>query len=63
MKEKNKVHGNVLCDCGHPQKDHFQGEGWCHHSKHKKPGQCGCTWFYPSVDYIKRKKKKDERNS
>lgn len=26
---KNKIHGNVKCDCGHTKKDHYQG-GWFH---------------------------------
>lgn len=52
------VHGNVKCDCGHTQKDHFQGVGLCHHSKHKQRGKCGCTWFHPNVKCIKSKKSK-----
>lgn len=57
----SKLHGNIKCDCGHTQKDHFSGEGFCHHSKHKKKGQCGCTWFHPSINYIIRKIK-EKRN-
>lgn len=53
-----KPHGNVKCDCGHRQKDHHANEGWCHSSTHKTPGKCGCTWFHPNVNYIKRKKEK-----
>lgn len=53
---KNKVHGNVKCDCGHKQKDHFNNEGYCHHSNHKDSGKCGCTWFHPNVGYVKKKK-------
>lgn len=53
----SKVHPNVKCDCGHRQKDHYQGNGWCHHSQHKNPGGCGCTWFYPNIRYINKKKK------
>ena len=51
---------NDKCDCGHTIKDHFQG-GWCHSSGHPKEGQCGCTWFYPNVNYIKRKKRENEK--
>ncbi len=50
IKRKFNYHGNIKCDCGDKQKDHFLGEGWC--------DKCGCTWFYPNVYYIKRKKKK-----
>jgi hypothetical protein len=57
----SKVHGNVKCDCGHPKKDHYRGEGCCHDSTHPKAGQCGCTWFHPNVIYIKRKIKKKEK--
>ena len=52
---KNKIHGNVKRDCGHTKKDHYQG-GWCHSSGHPKEGECGCTWFHPNVEYIKKKK-------
>lgn len=48
-----RIHGNVKCDCGHTQKDHYQNGGWCHHTQHKKVGKCGCTWFYPNTKYIK----------
>ena len=48
----SKIHGNIKCDCGHTQKDHFQGNGYCHHSEHKHPGKCGCTWFNPNVKYL-----------
>ena len=54
----SKWHGNIKCNCGHPQKDHYRGEGWCHHSEHPKAGQCGCTWFYPSDYYILKRKEK-----
>lgn len=47
-------HGNIKCDCGHRQVDHY-GLGWCHSSTHKHPGKCGCTWFYPNIRYIQRK--------
>ena len=57
-KRKNRIHGNVKCDCGHTQKDHYRGEGWCHDSSHPNPGKCGCTWFHPNVRYIQRKKKR-----
>lgn len=53
-----KVHANVKCDCGHPAKDHYQNSGYCHHSKHPKAGQCGCTWFHPNVRYCLRQQKK-----
>jgi len=56
-----KIHPNVKCDCGHTQKDHYAGEGWCHHSKHKNPGKCGCTWFYPNMKYIKNKNEERKR--
>ena len=52
---KYKYHGNIKCDCGHTQKDHYRGEGWCHSSGHPEEGKCGCTWFYPNVRYIRRK--------
>ena len=55
-----EIPNNVKCDCGHTIKDHFNG-GWCHSSGHPKEGQCGCTWFYPNVNYIKRKKKEYEK--
>ena len=57
-----KWHGNIKCDCGHTQKDHYQG-GWCHSSGHPQAGKCGCTWFHPSVHYIKKlkEKKKNEK--
>lgn len=58
-KVKKKIHGNVKCDCGHPQKDHYNGEGWCHSGTHPKVGECGCTWFHPNVNYIKRRNKKN----
>lgn len=58
---KSPIHGNVKCDCGHVQKDHYQGTGWCHHSEHPKAGECGCTWFWPNVNYIKNKKKAWEK--
>lgn len=44
----SKVHGNIKCDCGHTQKEHYNEEGHC--------GSCGCTWFHPNVNYIKKKK-------
>lgn len=53
---RKKIHGNVKCDCGHPQKDHYNG-GWCHSGTHPKAGGCGCTWFHPNVRYINRKNK------
>ena len=56
ISKAGKYHGNIKCDCGHRQKDHYNGEGWCHDSKHPKAGQCGCTWFYPNIYYIRRKK-------
>jgi hypothetical protein len=55
-----EVPKNVKCDCGHTIKDHFQG-GWCHSSGHPKESQCGCTWYHPNVNYIKRKKKEYEK--
>jgi hypothetical protein len=50
------IHGNVKCDCGHKQKDHYAKEGWCHSLTHINSGKCGCTWFHPNVKYIRRKK-------
>ena len=50
------IHGNVKCDCGHTQKNHYHNKGYCHHSQHPNAGQCGCTWFHPNVKYIHRKK-------
>lgn len=49
------VHGNVKCDCGHKQKDHYQNNGACHHSQHENSGKCGCTWFHPNTKYIHKK--------
>ena len=49
-----KIHGNVKCDCGHRQDDHFQKNGWCHHPQHQNSGKCGCTWFHPNVKYVRR---------
>jgi len=59
-----KVHGNIKCDCGHTKKDHYQDNGWCHHSAHPEAGKCGCTWFHPNRKYIRRKNKqrKDKQN-
>lgn len=54
-----KLHGNIKCDCGHTQKDHYNGVGFCHDSEHPKAGKCGCTWFHPNVNYIKNKKKNE----
>ena len=51
-----KVHGNIKCDCGHTQKNHYHNKGYCHHSQHPNAGQCGCTWFHPNVKYVRRKK-------
>ncbi len=56
-----KLHGNIKCDCGHRQKDHHNKNGWCHHSHHHEPGQCGCTWFNPNTKYIRRKKIESEK--
>jgi hypothetical protein len=59
-----QYHGNVKCDCGHIQKDHYQNNGWCHHSEHSNSGKCGCTWFHPNIHYIKNKKKQNyEKNN
>lgn len=44
-----KKFGRVKCDCGHYMKDHFAEKGCCN--------KCGCTWYYPNVKYILRKKK------
>lgn len=55
-KTTTKVHGNVKCDCGHRQKDHYNNEGWCHHSQHPNFGGCFCTWYHPNRKYIKRMK-------
>lgn len=54
-----KPHGNIKCDCGHTQKDHYLGGGFCHDSKHPRAGRCGCTWFYPNVRYILAKRERD----
>jgi len=43
-----KYHHNIKCDCGHRQLSHNNNEGQCK--------LCGCTWFYPNVNY-KRKPK------
>ncbi len=45
---------NVKCNCGHTIKDHYRG-GWCHSSGHINAGQCGCTFFYPNDEYVKKK--------
>lgn len=55
------IHSNVKCDCGHTQKDHYQGTGWCHHSGHENPGKCGCTWYHPNEKYLKKVKKNMEK--
>jgi len=47
---------NVKCDCGHTCKDHYQGIGFCHDSTHPKAGECGCTWFYPNINWVKKNK-------
>lgn len=49
---------NVKCDCGHTAKDHYNGEGFCHHSEHAKSGECGCTWFHPNDKLINKQKNK-----
>jgi hypothetical protein len=46
-------HQKVKCDCGHYPKDHHTGEGWC--------DKCACTWYYPNVQHIKRKKLNEEK--
>jgi len=35
------------CDCGHFKEDHYRGEGFC--------SKCACAWFYPCIEYVKRK--------
>jgi hypothetical protein len=49
------IHGNVKCDCGHTQKDHYNNIGFCHDSTHTNAGKCGCTWFHPNKRYVRRK--------
>ena len=46
---KKKLHGNIKCDCGHTAKIHFGNQGCC--------DECGCTWYHPNYNYIKRLKK------
>jgi len=48
-----KKHG-VLCDCGHPARDHYNTEGYCHHSLHPQAGKCGCTWYWPNVKWLEK---------
>ena len=49
-----KIHGNIKCDCGHTQKNHFRQSGCCHGTS--KKDSCGCTWFHPNVNYVRKKK-------
>lgn len=49
LKAKKKIPVNVKCDCRHTKKDHFEKSGQCN--------ECGCTWFHPSIFYIKTKNK------
>jgi|GEM_PF-3176013 len=51
----------IMCDCGHLPQDHYQGNGWCHHSKHANPGACGCTWYWPNRKYIEKKMKQESK--
>ena len=55
---------NVKCDFGHTQKHHYNGEGFCHHSKHLNAGKCGCSWFHPNIKYINKlnKNKKGDKH-
>ncbi len=48
---------HIKCDCGHYAKDHYLAEGWC---QHPKAGECGCTWYYPNVRWLKKTKKEDK---
>ena len=43
------IRNNVKCDCGHTKKAHFHTYGDCN--------SCACTWFHPSINYIKKKTK------
>lgn len=43
-KPKHKLNGNVKCGCGHTAKYHYGGRGMCN--------KCGCTWFYPTDEYV-----------
>jgi ribosomal protein L39E len=63
QKTKRKVPAYVKCDCGHTAKDHYQGMGYCHDSKHPKAGQCSCTWYHPNVKWCMRQQLKDIMNS
>ena len=53
------THSRVKCDCGHYPKDHYEREGWCTGKVQwgNRKCTCGCTWYYPNVKYILRKKK------
>lgn len=51
------VKAHIKCDCGHYAKDHYNREGWCHHSQHEHKGGCGCTWYYPNYRWIEKQKK------
>ena len=57
---KQGFKGLWKCDCGNNKKDHYKNEGYCHHSQHPNAGKCGCTWFYPNVEYIKKTTKEKE---
>ncbi len=43
-----------ICDCGHTKAIHYQG-GCCK--------DCGCTWYHPNKQYIKKKKLSYESKS
>jgi hypothetical protein len=45
-----KYHGNIKCDCGEKQEQHYNGEGACKVN--------GCTWFHPRIEYIAKKQGK-----
>lgn len=55
-------HSRVKCDCGHYPKDHYLREGCCTAKVQwgKRKATCGCTWYYPNVNYILRKKKEKQ---
>ena len=56
VKDIKYAKAHIKCDCGHPANDHYLGKGFCHHSKHPRAGECGCTWYHPNAHWINKQK-------
>lgn len=49
-----KKYSRVKCGCGHYPKDHnvpVKGGSWL-------KCKCACNWYYPNINYIRRKKRR-----